>query len=176
VQPSARHQEAALEIVHVRSEGDADAVRLLVNDYVTWLHSIYPGEATAVDAYFRAQDLPGQMRNLLTIFRPPRADCLLARLDGAAVGTVMVRPHAQDTCEMNRMFVRASARGQGVGRALVAELLETARGLGYCRMMLAAGPRHNSALRLYESFGFALDPGLPDTGAGEIEVRMVRDL
>jgi len=150
-----------LEIVHVRSEGDADAVRLLVNDYVTWLHSIYPGEATAVDAYFRAQDLPGQMRNLLTIFRPPRADCLLARLDGAAVGTV---------------FVRASARGQGVGRALVAELLETARGLGYCRMMLAAGPRHNSALRLYESFGFALDPGLPDTGAGEIEVRMVRDL
>jgi GNAT superfamily N-acetyltransferase len=165
-----------LEIIHVRLEPDADVVRLLVADCVTWLHSIYPGEAAAVDAYFRAQDLPGQMRNLLTIFRPPRADCLLARLDGFAVGTVMVKPHAEGICEMNRMYVRDAARGQGVGRALVAELLETARGLGYRRMMLAAGPRHDAALRPYESFGFVWDEGLPDTGAGDIAVRMVRDL
>ncbi len=168
--------EMTVQIVHVRTKDDAAEVRLLVGEFVGWLHRTYPEGVAEIDAYFRAQGLADQMRNLLAVFSPPRADCLLARLDGAAVGVVMVKPHSDGTCEMNRMFVRDSARGKGIGRALVAELLQTAAALGYRRMLLAAGPRHTEALRLYAGFGFVQDDNLPDTGAGEIEVRMVRAL
>lgn len=58
--------------------------------------------------------------------------------------------------------------------ALVAELLSTARNIGYRQMMLAAGAQHHEALPLYRSFGFIEDKALPDTG--DVELRMVRDL
>ena len=79
---------------------------------------------------------------------------LLARLNGQAVGIVMTKAKAGDMCEMNRMFVRPSARGHGVGRALVGALLDAARDLGYKRMMLAGGDRHTRTVALYRSFGF----------------------
>ena len=165
-----------LQIIHVRSEPDAADVRLLVGEYIDWLLERYPDHHEPILAYFKNQGLETQLRDLLKIFCPPKADCLLARVDSVAAGIVMLKPNSGETCEMNRMFVRASARGHGVGKSLVAELLGTARGLGYRRMMLAAGPFHTEAIALYRSFGFAQDLSLPDTGAGDIEVRMVREL
>ncbi len=165
-----------LQIIHVRDEAEADDVRHLVQDYITWLRIRYPDEAALLDAYFAAQDIEGQMRDLLTRFVPPSADCLLARLDGVPVGVVMTKRYSETICEMNRMYVRDVARGHGVGRALVAELLATGKALGYQKMMLAAGPRHTEAVALYRSFGFVDAQHMADTGAGDTEVRMVRDL
>ena len=165
-----------LDIIRVRSEADADQVRLLVAEFFDWMRDRYPEGAANITAYWNKQDMPTQLQNLLTIFAPPKAECLLARLNGEPVGIVMTKPHSGDMCEMNRMYVRPTARGHGVGRALVAELLVAAQGLGYKRMMLAGGPRHTEALALYRSFGFADDQSLPDTGAGDLEVRMIRDL
>jgi GNAT superfamily N-acetyltransferase len=165
-----------LTIHHVRTETDADAVRALVPQFVDWLLVRYADHADGIRGYFKAQDLDGQMRDLLTVFAPPRADCLLARLDGVPVGTVMVKPVDATTCEMNRMFVSEAARGHGVGRRLVADILATAKGLGYTRMQLAAGIRHDEAIRLYQAMGFAADPTVKDTGAGDLEYRMSRAL
>lgn len=165
-----------LTITHVRTETDAAAVRVLVDEFFDWMRDRYPDDAAIIDAYIATQDIDGQMRDLLTLFAPPHADCLLARLDGAAAGIVMTKPKSPDVCEMNRMFVRPGAQGHGVGRALVAELLTTARTLGYTKMMLAAGPYHTEAVALYRSFGFVRDDSLPDTGAGELEIRMILDL
>lgn len=165
-----------LTITHVRTETDAAAVRVLVDEFFDWMRDRYPDDAAIIDAYIATQDIDGQMRNLLTLFAPPHADCLLAWLDGVPVGIVMTKPHSPGICEMNRMFVRPSARGHGVGRALVVELLSTARDLGYTKMMLAAGPYHTEAVALYRSFGFVRDDSLPDTGAGELEIRMILDL
>ncbi len=165
-----------LEIIRVRTEADAAEVRLLVGEYFAWLHERYPEDEVLLTAYWNNQDMSSQLRNLLTQFVPPSGECLLARLKGEAVGIVMTKPFSGDMCEMNRMFVRPTARGHGVGRALVGALLDAARGLGYKRMMLAGGDRHTEALALYRSFGFVDDTTLPDTGAGDLEVRMIRDL
>jgi GNAT superfamily N-acetyltransferase len=165
-----------LEIIRVRTEADASDVRLLVAEFFDWMYDRYPEGQASIKGYWDKQDMPGQLRNLLTVFAPPRAECLLARLDGAAVGIVMTKPNSGDMCEMNRMFVRPTARGHGVGRALVSEILIVARDLGYKRMMLAGGKRHTEALGLYRSLGFTDDPTLPDTGSGDVEVRMIRDL
>ena len=146
-----------LDIIRVRTETDAAEVRLMVAEYFDWMRDRYPEGAASITAYWNNQDMPSQLRNLLTIFAPPKAECLLARLNGEAVGIVMTKPKAGDMCEMNRMFVRPSARGHGVGRALVGALLDAARDLGYKRMMLAGGDRHTEALALYRSLGFVDD-------------------
>lgn len=165
-----------LNIIHVRTTADADAIRQLVPAFFDWVRARYPDHAANIDAYIKTQDIDGQMRNLLTLFAPPAADCLLARLGSVAVGMVMTKPHSPGRCEMNRMFVTDAARGHGVGKALVAEILVTAKALGYSRMVLSAGPLHTAALAIYRNMGFTLDDTLPDTGAGDVEVRMGRDL
>ena len=69
---------------------------------------------------------------LLLHFTPPAGECLLARQDGHPAGILMLKPRAEaGVFEMNRMFVRDSARGAGVARALVARLMQRARELGY---------------------------------------------
>ena len=165
-----------LDIIRVRTETDAAEVRLMVAEFFDWTRDLYPEGAESIAAYWSKQDMPTQLRDLLKIFAPPKAECLLARLNGEAVGIVMTKPHSGDMCEMNRMFVRPAARGHGVGRALVGALLDAARDLGYKRMMLAGGTRHTEALALYRSLGFVHDPSLPDTGSGDVEVRMIREL
>ena len=165
-----------LDIIRVRTEADAAEVRLMVAEFFDWMRDLYPEGAESIAAYWNKQDMPTQLRDLLKIFAPPRAECLLARLNGEAVGIVMTKPHSGDMCEMNRMFVRPAARGHGVGRALVGALLDAARDLGYKRMMLAGGTRHTEAMSLYRSLGFVHDPSLPDTGSGDVEVRMIREL
>ena len=53
-----------------------------------------------------------------------------------------------------------SARGRGVGRALVTACLDRARALGLTEAVLCSLPDMTPAHRLYESFGFMRRPDL----------------
>lgn len=55
---------------------------------------------------------------------------------------------------MKRLFVRPSARGAGVGRALVDHVIDRARAAGHTRMVLDTLPIMRDAQRLYEQVGF----------------------
>ncbi len=76
----------------------------------------------------------------------------------------MLKGLGEGACEMNRMFVRETARGLGVGRALVQELKRRAREMGFRTMTLSALPRHHEALALYRASGFQLDDRARDAG------------
>lgn len=79
---------------------------------------------------------------------------LLALVDDAVAGGVGITPYGDDSCEMNRLWLRAPFRGGGSGRALVAACLEHARGAGFRRMVLDVVPYRTRAIALYRSFGF----------------------
>ena len=79
---------------------------------------------------------------------------LVARVDGEAVGCGALRPHDDGVGEVKRMYVAPSARGTGVGRALLDELRAAAVGLGYRRLVLETGIRQPEAMALYESVGW----------------------
>ena len=71
--------------------------------------------------------------------------------------------------EVKSMHTAAEARGRGVGRALLAHLLDTAKARGYQRVFLETGttPGFAAARALYESMGFTpTGPfgGYPETG------------
>jgi GNAT superfamily N-acetyltransferase len=63
-----------------------------------------------------------------------------------------------EDCWLEDLFVRESARGTGLGRALVQECLAVARARGCKRIELDVQSDHAGARALYESVGFTSTP------------------
>jgi GNAT superfamily N-acetyltransferase len=76
--------------------------------------------------------------------------CLVAELDGVAVGTTVVTAFGA-VAWISLVLVEERARGHGVGKALMIRAVEVAEGLGCATIRLDATPLGRS---LYESLGF----------------------
>lgn len=71
-----------------------------------------------------------------------------------AGGCVALRRVDPETCEMKRMFVRATGRGKGDGRRLAEALIAEAKSRGYSRLVLDTMSTMTEAAKLYRSLGF----------------------
>lgn len=146
-----------LKIDLVRSRRQADEVGVLAYEFIDWLRLRYPEMNGEIDDYLTHQKFDEQISDVRKNYNPPQGECLLASHDGAPVGILMLKDLGQGVCEMNRMFVRQSGRGLGVGRGLIETLMQRARQMGFDTMVLSALPRHHEALALYRSIGFVDD-------------------
>jgi GNAT superfamily N-acetyltransferase len=104
-------------------------------------------------AYLRSFPRPEQ-------FLPPAGVFLVLELDGADVGCGGIRSiegdHATDArFEAKHLYVQPSARGRGLGRALLDELERRARGFGATELVLDTNSNLEAARGLYLTSGFA---------------------
>jgi GNAT superfamily N-acetyltransferase len=169
-------EAGAISIAPVRSDADIAAASRLARDFFAYLRATYPEAEAAIDAYLVVQDFEGQLAGFREHFNPPHGECMLARLDGAPVGVVMLKPYAPGVCELNRMYVAGAARGRGVGRGLCERLIARARELGYHEIRLDALNERIEALPLYRALGFAPDPDPPAHARDEPGVISLRML
>lgn len=161
-------------IARVTDPADGAAAAGLVRAFWAFLHARYPERSETLDSYWRLKNIDGDLAAMAAGRIPEDRRVLLARLGEAPAGTVMLTPVDARLCEMNRLFVAPSARGHGVGRALVAALLDEARDAGFSKMRLEAYDRHDEALPLYAAMGFGPDPDPTDfarTAEGVVSLR-----
>jgi GNAT superfamily N-acetyltransferase len=78
----------------------------------------------------------------------------VARLDGQVVGSVGVERQGEGRAELHRLYLDATLRGRGVGRALVEVVLDWCRAEGIPELVLWSDTRFDRAHRLYEGLGF----------------------
>jgi len=81
---------------------------------------------------------------------------LVAEQDGRAVGFLfcVLGDTGRQTAHVTDVYVRPEARRQGIGQALIAEVLQPAREAGFDHVSLEVLLRNAGARRLYERLGF----------------------
>jgi ribosomal protein S18 acetylase RimI-like enzyme len=118
------------------------------------LRALFKEYAASIGIDLSFQDFNAELDSLPGKYAPPDGAMILARRKGEPCGCVAVRKIDARTCEMKRLYVRASARGLGIGGELVFRIIEEARARGYASMRLDTLPSMKSAVALYKSFGF----------------------
>ena len=83
---------------------------------------------------------------------------LVAESGGELVGWAALSPYSDRRCYRGvaeeSVYVAASARGRGVGRALLDELIEQAEASGYWTLLAGVFPENEASIALHESVGF----------------------
>jgi DNA-binding MarR family transcriptional regulator/predicted GNAT family acetyltransferase len=87
-------------------------------------------------------------------YRPPQGLCLVAWSDDLPVGCVALRPLDASTAEVKRLWVHASARGQGLARRLMTAIEAEARGMGMTGLKLDTNSALGEAIALYRATGW----------------------
>ena len=118
-----------------------DEVREMITELNAHLNPLSPPE-------FQFQMTPEEMDE-------PDTTVFIARNeDDKAVGCGALKRHGDGLGEVKRMFTRPSERGQGIGGAILDEILIMAKKENITRMVLETGERMPDAWHVYERAGF----------------------
>ncbi len=127
----------------VSAAADAAPARELLREY-----------AAGLDFDLCFQNFEQELRDLPGCYASPRGRLLLAHRDGELAGCVALRPLTAEVGEVKRLYVRPTHRGCGLGRQLVAAVIEAGREAGYRRLCLDTHPSMTAAQALYRDLGF----------------------
>ena len=119
-------------------------------------------------------------RALYATYQRQRTLYFVALVDGEIVGGAGVAPLSGAdplTCELQRMYLRADARGRGIGDALLQRCIAAARQFLYVRCYLETVTQMRPALEFYGRHGFRdLQAPLGRTGHEHNDRWMMRPL
>jgi GNAT superfamily N-acetyltransferase len=132
-----------IEIDKISNAQDLEDVKKLFLEYVDFLQ---------VNLDF--QDYENELAKLPAKYAEPEGSIFLAKVAGQAVGCIALWKLEFGVCEMKRLFVKSEFQGLGVGKMLVAKLIEEAKNKGYSTIKLDTLKRLKSANYLYISLGF----------------------
>ena len=140
-----------LQIYQADLQTDKAHIHALFWEYLQWANT----EATQeLGINFDVGSIIEQNMLKLTQFMPPKGRLLLAKKGNHIAGIACLHQIRDQTCEIKRMYVRPQYRKQGIGRALIENLIEEASEIGYSNILLDSARFMKAAHHLYRSIGF----------------------
>lgn len=136
--------DSAMALTFRPGRCDESPGRELLGELIAFFDAIYPGRAVKPGSVTTADEMVA-----------PHGAFLVGYEDERPVAIGGLRPlETAGVCEIKRMYVVPAARSRGAGRALLAALEDAARGLGYERVRLDAGPEQRESKRLFARTGY----------------------
>jgi L-amino acid N-acyltransferase YncA len=164
---SAPHADApgrdALRPVVVRNSRDSDVAAMLA----IYLHHIRRGVDASVDADYETPDAEDLKRRRKSMNRR-KMPHLVADVEGVVVGYAYAVPFrkrpAYRYCVKHSIYVRSDELHRGVGRRLMAALIDACAAAGFRQMIGYIDAANAASLGLHEAFGFRQVGYLPAVG------------
>lgn len=110
--------------------------------------------ASSLDLDLSFQNFAHELEHFENEYSAPYGAFLLAQNNGALVGCVGLRKLSDGVGEIKRLYVRPTARGLGLGLALVRGIVDEAKLINYARLVLDTLPSMLEAQSLYQAVGF----------------------
>jgi DNA-binding MarR family transcriptional regulator/GNAT superfamily N-acetyltransferase len=89
-------------------------------------------------------------------FQPSRERCWIAERDGRFLGCIFVVEKKKSIAQLRLLLVEPEARGMGLGRRLVDEVIQFSRQAGYRRLQLWTQSELTAARNIYRAAGFRI--------------------
>lgn len=160
-----------LRITEPTTPDQIDAVRRLCWDYRDFLLTLDAHSQKIVRTFYPREKYARILSSIDTEHSPPNGGMRLALKDDHPVGCGMFHTIAPRVAEIKRVYVADSARGAGVGFALMQSLIEQCRQRGFDFIRMDTGKPLQAAARLYLSMGFCLRDAyseIPDIAKGHL--------
>jgi GNAT superfamily N-acetyltransferase len=140
-----------VEIAPITRRTELARCEVLFIDYDDWVASYLYDHGVVIDSAARtAAFVEQQAPELLT----GKGRLYAAHVGGRPAGVLALTEINGDAAEVTRLFVRTTARGRGVARALLERLIEDARSLGYRTLQVRMLSFMKNARVVYEAAGF----------------------
>ena len=104
--------------------------------------------------YLKLQDYDSELENLDIKYGLPKGRLYLATVEGEVAGCIALKYVDEKTCELKRLYVKPEFRGNKIAEALVDQIIDDAKKIGYKKIQLDTLPFLKSAIHLYERYGF----------------------
>ena len=104
--------------------------------------------------------------SIVADFNPETDRAWIAEIEATRVGAVLCVHHDETTAKLRTLLVEPSARGRGVGKALVDKVILHARQRGYTTLTLWTNDVLHAARHVYEKAGFTLQHEAPNRAFG----------
>lgn len=117
---------------------------------------------------------------LFELFRTPGSVYFVAIQANQVIGGCGIFPTEnlpENTCELVKLYIGKSARGQGLGKLLLEKSMDWAKQNGYHHIYLESMPELAKAVSIYEKCGFTkLTHALGDSGHDGCDIWMIKTL
>ncbi|MDR0733753.1 MAG: GNAT family N-acetyltransferase [Dysgonamonadaceae bacterium] len=129
--------------IKLDTEEEIIKAKELVIEYIKWLNQ-----------NLTFQNIDDELTNFPQKYKEPDGTFIIAKYNGNVVGCVGLKKLDENICEIKRLFVNDKYKGKGIGKKLVAIIIEEAKHKNYRRMRLDTLKTMESALKIYYENNF----------------------